>query len=63
MNALSPVGRMGDAYEDGSPMLAFLASEEARYINGQVISICGGISYINPNTVLERMEMAKQATG
>ena len=36
-------------------MLAFLASEEARYINGQVISICGGISYINPNTVLERM--------
>lgn len=46
---------MGDAYEDGSPMLAFLASEEARYINGQVISICGGISYINPNTVLEKM--------
>lgn len=55
MNALSPVGRMGDAYEDGSPMLAFLASEEARYINGQIISICGGISYINPNTVLEKM--------
>lgn len=53
MNALSPVGRMGDAYEDCSPMLVFLAGEEARYINGQIISICGGISYINPNTVLE----------
>lgn len=24
MSALSPVGHMGDAYEDGSPMLAFL---------------------------------------
>ncbi len=54
MNALSPVGRMGDAYEDGSPMLAFLASEQARYINGQIISICGGISYINPSTALEK---------
>lgn len=55
MNAFDPVGRMGDAYEDDSPMLAFLACEEARYINGQIISICGGISYISPNTVLEKM--------
>ena len=55
MNLLSPVGKMGDAYEDGSPMVAFLASEQAGYINGQIISICGGISYTNPNTILEKM--------
>lgn len=60
MNVLSPVGKMGDAYEDGSPMLAFLASEQAGYINGQVISICGGISYTNPNTVLESLSKLKQ---
>ncbi len=53
MKMLSPVGKLGGAYEDGSPMLAFLASEQAGYINGQVISICGGISYTNPSTVLE----------
>ena len=61
MNLLSPVGKMGDAYEDGSPMVAFLASEQAGYINGQIISICGGISYTNPNTILEKM--AAHSTG
>lgn len=33
---------MGTAYEDCTPILAFLASEEARYINGQVIAVDGG---------------------
>lgn len=37
-----PVKYFGDAYEDVSPVVAFLASEGAKYINGQVISACGG---------------------
>lgn len=41
-----PVGYMGDAYKDGSQMLAFLASEGAHYINGQMIGICGGLQQI-----------------
>lgn len=53
MEFLSPVGKMGGAYKDGSPMVAFLASEQAGYINGQIISICGGISYGNSATLLE----------
>lgn len=42
MEAASPLRRMGTAYEDCTPILAFLASEEARYINGQVIAVDGG---------------------
>ena len=38
-----PVGYMGDPYKDGSPLLAFLVSEQAHYINGQIISVCGGV--------------------
>ena len=60
MNALSPVGRLGGAYKDGSPMVAFLASEDAGYINGQIISICGGASYTNPATVLEKLGQMKK---
>ena len=41
-----PVGYVGDAYEDCAPVLAFLASEGAHYLNGQVLSICGGL--LNP---------------
>jgi 3-oxoacyl-[acyl-carrier protein] reductase len=41
--AVSPVGYMGDAYEDCSPVVAFMASEGARYMNGQFIGVCGGI--------------------
>lgn len=37
-----PIHHFGEAYEDVSPLLAFLASEQAGYVNGQVISICGG---------------------
>ncbi|MFG2044594.1 SDR family NAD(P)-dependent oxidoreductase [Dactylosporangium sp. NPDC048998] len=37
-----PTGRFGTAYEDCAPMLVFLASEGAGYINGQAIGIDGG---------------------
>ncbi|WP_326974523.1 SDR family NAD(P)-dependent oxidoreductase [Caproicibacter sp. BJN0012] len=39
-----PVGYVGDAYKDASPIVAFMASEDAHYMNGQFISICGGLS-------------------
>lgn len=37
-----PVRRLGLPYEDLAPLVTFLASESAGYINGQVISIDGG---------------------
>jgi len=40
------VGRLGDAFEDGAPMVTFLASEGARYINGQMIGVCGGVQVL-----------------
>lgn len=63
MKMLSPVGKLGGAYADGSPMLAFLASEKAGYINGQIISICGGISYTNPATILSGLAAMKEKQG
>ncbi|GAA0332951.1 3-oxoacyl-[acyl-carrier-protein] reductase [Sphingomonas oligophenolica] len=44
--AASPMGRLGQPYEDVSPMIAFLASEGAGYINGQSIAIDGGVRLI-----------------
>lgn len=41
-----PTGHFGTPYEDCAPMTAFLASEGAGYINGQVISIDGGFWFI-----------------
>jgi NAD(P)-dependent dehydrogenase (short-subunit alcohol dehydrogenase family) len=38
-----PVRRYGSAYEDCSPIVAFLASEAAGYLNGQAIPIDGGL--------------------
>lgn len=46
IEAGSPVGRLGDAFEDCAPMVSFLASEGARYINGQMIGICGGMQVL-----------------
>ena len=34
---------IGDVDEDFVPVLAFLASKDARFINGQTISIDGGM--------------------
>ncbi|MDR7156467.1 NAD(P)-dependent dehydrogenase (short-subunit alcohol dehydrogenase family) [Sphingobium xenophagum] len=42
----SPMGKLGEPYEDVSPMVAFLASEGAGYINGQAIAIDGGVQLI-----------------
>jgi 3-oxoacyl-[acyl-carrier protein] reductase len=44
--ASSPMGRLGQPYEDVSPMITFLASEAAGYINGQSIAIDGGVRLI-----------------
>lgn len=41
-----PVGYMGDAYEDCGPVVAFMASEGARYMNGQFIGVCGGLQVL-----------------
>lgn len=38
----NPTRKFGKPYEDCSPMLAFLASEGAGYINGEIINITGG---------------------
>jgi NAD(P)-dependent dehydrogenase (short-subunit alcohol dehydrogenase family) len=46
VKAMSPVGYIGDPYRDASPILAFLASEQAHYINGQFVAIDGGLSPI-----------------
>lgn len=42
MEQAIPTHHFGTAYEDVSPLVCFLASEKAGYINGQVISACGG---------------------
>ena len=41
--AAIPMGRMGAA-EDVAKTVAFLASEEAGYITGQVLAVDGGMS-------------------
>lgn len=43
---MSPVRYMGDPYEDASPIIAFMASEGAHYLNGQMIGICGGLQML-----------------
>lgn len=42
MEQAIPIHRFGTAYEDISPILAFLASDLGGYVNGQTISVCGG---------------------
>ena len=41
-----PLGYFGDAYENVSPIVAFMASDYAHYMNGQFISACGCLSII-----------------
>lgn len=41
-----PLGRMGDPETDIAPVVAFLASDDAQYVNGQMINVDGGY-YLN----------------
>jgi NAD(P)-dependent dehydrogenase (short-subunit alcohol dehydrogenase family) len=43
LSAMSPLGRVGVA-EDIGGVVAFLCSEDARWINGQRIEVSGGIN-------------------
>ena len=43
LSTLSPLGRVGNADDIGS-VVAFLCTEEARWINGQRIEVSGGIN-------------------
>jgi len=38
----NPMRYFGTPYEDGSPIIAFLASDKAGYINGQTFTVNGG---------------------
>ncbi|MFI6315590.1 SDR family NAD(P)-dependent oxidoreductase [Nocardia fusca] len=42
MAVSNPTRRFGTAYEDCAPVLVFLASEDAGYVNGQTIGVDGG---------------------
>ena len=42
MAAQNPMGRMGDPYEDIAPVIAFLVSDEARYMTGNTLYVDGG---------------------
>ncbi|MCL2163641.1 MAG: SDR family oxidoreductase [Oscillospiraceae bacterium] len=46
MTEENPMRFFGRPYEDCAPMLAFLASEAAGYVNGQVIGLDGGTTLI-----------------
>jgi NAD(P)-dependent dehydrogenase (short-subunit alcohol dehydrogenase family) len=43
LSGLSPLGRVGNAKDIGS-VVAFLCTDEARWINGQRIEVSGGIN-------------------
>lgn len=46
LTAIIPTGFVGESYKDGSPILAFIASESAGYLNGQMIGIDGGLNLL-----------------
>ena len=45
-DASNPMGRIGDPYEDISPVALFLASDDCRYLTGNTLFVDGG-SHIN----------------
>lgn len=45
-DAMNPMGRIGDCYEDIAPVALFLASEDSRYLTGNTLFVDGG-SHIN----------------
>jgi NAD(P)-dependent dehydrogenase (short-subunit alcohol dehydrogenase family) len=42
MAAANPMGRVGDPLDDIGPVVAFLASDEARYLTGNTLFVDGG---------------------
>ena len=42
IEAANPMGRMGDPESDIAPVVAFLASEDARYLTGNTLFVDGG---------------------
>ena len=47
LGQLNPLGRYGEPHEIAA-MAAFLASDEASYVNGQAIAVDGGLSATHP---------------
>jgi NAD(P)-dependent dehydrogenase (short-subunit alcohol dehydrogenase family) len=45
-DAANPMGRIGDPYDDISPVALFLASDDSRYVTGNTLFVDGG-SHIN----------------
>jgi NAD(P)-dependent dehydrogenase (short-subunit alcohol dehydrogenase family) len=45
-----PAGRMGDPEEDIAPVVAFLCSEDSRFITGAIIPVDGGLHVPRLNT-------------
>lgn len=45
-DAMNPMGRIGDCYDDIAPVALFLASEDSRYLTGNTLFVDGG-SHIN----------------
>lgn len=41
-----PLGRVGDATEDLAPAILFLASDDARFITGQLLPVDGGLANV-----------------
>jgi NAD(P)-dependent dehydrogenase (short-subunit alcohol dehydrogenase family) len=41
-----PLGRMGDPVEDIGQPIAFLASDESRFITGTTVALTGGLTYL-----------------
>lgn len=48
--SLMPIGRMGDPEHDIAPVVAFLASDDARFITGATIPVDGGLHIPRVNT-------------
>lgn len=41
-----PLGRIGDARKDLAPVLAFLVSDDAAFITGQLLAVDGGLANV-----------------
>jgi 3-oxoacyl-[acyl-carrier protein] reductase len=47
MVALIPAGKMADP-QDHAHLVAYFASEEAKHVTGQIVSVDGGQSHYHP---------------